>query len=224
MSRLHASRVLSMQSTPRGSLRSSSSVVVPKLRHTSSSTSTGGTTTKSTTSRDTRIAGRLRFYKDVGVTSIAAPWLLQVDSKSATVESPISAGVDGTDSASGIHRPMAGSTDIHLEYMLTPRSPGSKTIPNNSPPPQWFGVTLDGRILKTPMGKTLSVPSEMLAYGIAAEWNAQEKYLKPTDMPLMTLACTALDQAAEHAQVYREQALQFLPTDTVGVPPFIFIL
>ena len=205
MFRVRASRILSSKSLPHRSLHGSSSAA-PKPIHSI-------TTTKPTTSRDTRIAGRLRFYKDVGVTPIAAPWLLQVDSKSATVESPISAGVDGTDSASGVHRPTTGITESHLEYMLTPRSPGSSHNPNSQP--QWFGVTLDGRILKTPMGKTLSVPSETLAYGIAAEWNAQEKYLKPTDMPLMTLACTALDQAAEHAQVYREQALQFLPTDTV---------
>jgi len=182
-------------------------------------------TTSSTTSRDTRIAGRLRFYKDVGVTSVSPPWILLEGDKgkpskattttTTTIENPISAGVDGTDSASGVHRPKTtnGATDIHLEYMLTPRSPGGSSSSTNSP--KWFGVTLDGRILKTPMGKTLAVPSETLAYAIAAEWNGQDKYLKPTDMPLMTLACTALDQAADHAHVYREQALRFLPTDTV---------
>lgn len=130
-----------------------------------------------------------------------------------TVASPISAGVDGTDSASGVHHPTTHHSDNHLEDILTPRSPGSS---HRSQQPQWFGVTLDGRILKTPMGKTLAVPSETLAHGIAAEWNAQEKHLKPTDMPLMTLACTTLDQAAYHPHVYREQSLRFLPTDTVG--------
>jgi ATP synthase F1 complex assembly factor 2 len=172
-------------------------------------------TKKSTTSRNTRLAGRLRFYKDVGVTSVEAPWVVEESKLMESVDSPISAGLDGSDSASGVHRPTA-LPESQLESLLTPRSPGSSHSPKSQEQQQWFGVTLDGRILKTPMGKTLAVPSEKLAYGIAAEWNAQGKHLKPTDMPFMTLACTALDQAAFHPQAYREQSLQFLPTDTVG--------
>lgn len=80
----------------------------------------------------------------------------------------------------------------------------------------WFGVTLDGRTLKTPMGQTLALPSQHLAYAIAAEWDAQEKILKPSQMPLMTLACTTLDQAAAHPDVYRKEALRYLPNDTVS--------
>ena len=65
------------------------------------------------------------------------------------------------------------------------------------------------------MGQKLAVPSERLAYAIAAEWDAQTKQLQPANMPFMTLACTALDQVAHYPDVYREQALNFLPTDTV---------
>ena len=66
------------------------------------------------------------------------------------------------------------------------------------------------------MGNKLAVPSEKLAHMIAAEWDAQDKHLRPVNMPLMTLACTALDQVAHHPNVYREQSLRFLPTDTVS--------
>ena len=65
------------------------------------------------------------------------------------------------------------------------------------------------------MGQTLAVPSETLAYMIAAEWDGQLKELQPSNMPLMTLACTALDQAAMHPQFYRDAALKYLLTDTV---------
>lgn len=67
------------------------------------------------------------------------------------------------------------------------------------------------------MGLPLAVPSKHLAFAIAAEWDAQKKFLQPTQMPLMTLTCTALDQAAMHPNVYREQSLSYLPTDTVRI-------
>ena len=37
-----------------------------------------------------------------------------------------------------------------------------------------YGITLDGRLIKTPMGHTLVVPSILLAAQIAAEWDAVE--------------------------------------------------
>lgn len=169
----------------------------------------------STTSSDTRLAGRPRFYKQVGVTSLEAPWeATPANEVIDTVKSPISAGVDGTDSASGVHQlSSSSSTPSSLQWMLSPRRPGTTETTNNKE--KWFGVTLDGRAISTPMGQKLAVPSERLAYAIAAEWDAQTKQLQPANMPFMTLACTALDQVAHHPDVYREQALNFLPTDTV---------
>ena len=108
-----------------------------------------------------------------------------------------------------------------LTEMLTPRLPGEEpTISNESAYDSncytsWYGVTLDGRKISTPLGQTLAVPSETLAYMIAAEWDSQTKQLQPSNMPLMTLACTVLDQAAFHPQFYRDAALKYLPTDTV---------
>lgn len=183
---------------------------------------------KSTTSRDTRIAGRLRFYKQVGVEEVEAPWDSAAKKKDPNneedvncVASPISAGVDGTDSASGVHRPSSLSdTSSSFKHMLSPRPPGASTEfqddDDSSSSTRWFGVTLDGRGVSTPMGNKLAVPSEKLAHMIAAEWDAQDKHLRPVNMPLMTLACTALDQVAHHPNVYREQSLRFLPTDTVS--------
>jgi ATP synthase mitochondrial F1 complex assembly factor 2 len=201
--------------------------------------------TKSTTSRDTRLAGRLRFYKQVDVTPLdASPWesisTPVIDSNSiqqqpsdqqqqqlqSTIANPISAGVDGTQSATGVHHvksenPISKedgtvSHRSNLEWMLTPRLPG-ETTSSHAPSLtniSWYGVTLDGRTLSTPMGQKLAVPSQALAYMIAAEWDAQTTRIQPTNMPLMTLACTVLDQAAYHPQVYQQEALKFLPTDT----------
>lgn len=182
-----------------------------------SSGSSGGNK-KSITSRDTRLAGRLRFYKQVGVESVAAPeTITDASSTSATdVKNPISAGVDGTSSASGVHHPPSAASNSSFAEMLHPRAPGSENVTSNLHNIEWFGVTLDGRFISTPMGRRLAVPSEMLAYMIAAEWDAQGDRLQPANMPLMTLACTALDQVAHHPDGYREQCLRFLPTDTVS--------
>ena len=132
------------------------------------------------------------------------------------INSPVSAGVDGTDSASGVRRIL----DEHVaasswKSLISPRS-ASSVEDGGSHDRSWFGISLDGRTMKTPMGQPLAVPSMLLAHGIAAEWDAQTTHLQPANMPLMTLTCTALDQAAHHPHVYREQALNFLPTDTVS--------
>lgn len=179
------------------------------------SATTAAKKASSSASRGSRLAGRLRFYKQVGVIEVAAPWENDDTDSSAVVESPISAGVDGTKSASGVHHIAQDITDNQqLKDMLSPRIPGSsESIDVES----WYGITLDGRNLKSPMGLPLAVPSKHLAFAIAAEWDAQKKYLQPTQMPLMTLTCTALDQAAMHPNVYREQSLSYLPTDTVRI-------
>ena len=57
-----------------------------------------------------------------------------------------------------------------------------------------FGVTLDGKPLKTPAGKRLSVPSAALAGALAGEWSAQGESIVPASMPLTQLASTALDR------------------------------
>lgn len=167
------------------------------------------------TTRDTRLAGRRRFYKYVGVESVGAPWDRAAASMTMrTVESPISAGVDGTQSATGVETKL--TTDDLKKERLLPRKPGSAPpLTTSTDSVDWYGVTLDGRIVKTPLGQTLAVPSEMLAWAIAAEWDAQEKSLRPAQMPLMTLACTALDQTTSAPEVAQANSLIYLPTDTI---------
>jgi len=175
--------------------------------------------------RDSRLAGRRRFYKYVGVQPVGAPWEegLSSDASSDQVNSPISAGVDGTQSASGVKGSLSQVSSDSTRKMILPRKPllnssvdtDDEAVENIESPVRWYGITLDGRTVKTPLGMTLAVPSEMLAWAIAAEWNSQEDYLQPAQMPLMTLACTALDQTASSPGVVQEQALKFLATDTI---------
>ena len=181
---------------------------------------------QSTANKDTRLAGRLRFYKEVGVVNVSPPWVSAAEKikkdEATTVESPISAGVDGSDSATGVnHLPKDGENNImSMRYILSPRTPGTTTdcaATTNNDDDDWYGVTLDGRVLKSPMGQTLALPSQHLAFAVAAEWDAQKKYLSPSQMPLMTLACTALDQVSTNPDAYQQYSLNYLPTDTVSV-------
>jgi ATP synthase F1 complex assembly factor 2 len=152
------------------------------------------------------MAGRRRFYKTVDVKPMPPPWEDVEDDLS--VENPISAGVDGTNSATNIS--LLKPTKNSMKYSLTPKSSSSSTGM------QWYGVTLDGRLLKTPLGTTLSAPSLPLALAIASEWDHQDTSIKPAQMPLMTLVCTVLDQFTIPAVRDKtiEDLLRYLRNDT----------
>eukprot|EP00557_Chaetoceros_sp_GSL56_P000090 CAMPEP_0176497920 /NCGR_PEP_ID=MMETSP0200_2-20121128/12010_1 /TAXON_ID=947934 /ORGANISM="Chaetoceros sp., Strain GSL56" /LENGTH=390 /DNA_ID=CAMNT_0017896023 /DNA_START=32 /DNA_END=1200 /DNA_ORIENTATION=+ len=158
--------------------------------------------------RDTRMAGRRRFFKTVDVLATSPPWeTVQYSTDSQElIDNPISAGVDGSNSATNIS--LEKPTMSSMQKFLSPSISSLTT--------QWYGVTLDGRLLKTPMGTTLSVPSLPLALAIASEWDDQGMYIKPAQMPLMTLVCTTLDQLTIPSVRERtiEDLLRYLRNDT----------
>jgi len=119
-----------------------------------------------------------------------------------SLQSPVAAGVDGSNSASGV-----------VNVLAEPEVLQQRLDPSTSS--RWFSVVLDGRAMRTPLGQTLAVPSILLAWAIASEWDSQEDIIRPTQMPLMSLACTALDQTAANPELVAEQVLQYLHTDTV---------
>lgn len=59
-----------------------------------------------------------------------------------------------------------------------------------------FGIALDGRVVRTPMRKTLVVPIAALADAIAGEWRDQGDDIDPASMPLTGLANAAVDRVA----------------------------
>jgi chaperone required for assembly of F1-ATPase len=59
-----------------------------------------------------------------------------------------------------------------------------------------FALQLDGRPVKTPARRTLTVPSAALAGAVAEEWAAQGESIEPRTMPLTGLANAALDRVA----------------------------
>jgi chaperone required for assembly of F1-ATPase len=81
--------------------------------------------------------------------------------------------------------------------------------------PGGFGVTLDGRPIKTPGRAAVAVPHRALAEAIAAEWEAQEDEIKPHTMPMMQLAATVIDHLPAHRPTVEATVLRFAETDTV---------
>jgi chaperone required for assembly of F1-ATPase len=78
-----------------------------------------------------------------------------------------------------------------------------------------WGVALDGRPLRTPAKRELTVPSENLAAAIAAEWDAQEDEIRPERMPLTRLAATAIDRTGDHRDEIVAELANYAGTDLV---------
>lgn len=65
-----------------------------------------------------------------------------------------------------------------------------------------FGVSLDGRPVRTPAKAVLSVPNEAVAARIAAEFDAQIEKIDPNTMPYTRTANAAIDKVSiQHAVV-----------------------
>lgn len=78
-----------------------------------------------------------------------------------------------------------------------------------------WGLTLDGRPLRTPARRELRVPSEPLAAAIAAEWDAQDPDILPETMPLTRLATTAIDRTTERRAEIVKDVANYAGTDLV---------
>jgi chaperone required for assembly of F1-ATPase len=78
-----------------------------------------------------------------------------------------------------------------------------------------YGITLDGKPIKTPGKRDLVVPNEALAAAIAEEWNAQEGVVRAATMPLMRLATTTVDRVATQRDAIIRQTANYAATDLV---------
>jgi len=79
-----------------------------------------------------------------------------------------------------------------------------------------YGVTLDGRGLRTPGGAPFVVPSEMLADACAREWDAQQTVIQPHTMPLTRLVNVALDFADANRAELVAHVRSYAATDLIA--------
>ena len=76
-----------------------------------------------------------------------------------------------------------------------------------------WGVSLDGRPLRTPARASLEVPSEVLARAIADEWNGAEGEVDPRHMPLTGLANAAVDRIAPDKAAFAASLTRYAEAD-----------
>jgi chaperone required for assembly of F1-ATPase len=78
-----------------------------------------------------------------------------------------------------------------------------------------YGVVLDGRTIRTPGKRKLSVPSFSLAKAIAGEWAAQGDRIEPDRMWLTKLANTAIDRVEGDEERIRAEIVNYAGSDLV---------
>jgi len=79
-----------------------------------------------------------------------------------------------------------------------------------------FGVSLDGKPLRTPAKVPLAVPSRPLAEAIAAEWRGQGAEVKLHQLPLTRLASTAIDLVTARRPEVVAEVARYAGTDLVS--------
>lgn len=108
------------------------------------------------------------------------------------------------------------SPDPRVASQKSSRTPLRKkfyTSAGVSEGPDGFGVTLDGKQVRTPGKNVLAAPTRDLAEAIATEWDAQGENIDPMSMPLTRLANSVIDGVAGNVQSVSDDAAKYLETD-----------
>ena len=76
-----------------------------------------------------------------------------------------------------------------------------------------FTVTLDGKPIKTPSGRTVVVPVRSLAEMIAAEWNAQGEFIEPLTMPVTRFANSVVQGVSDNVSAVIDDVAKYFGSD-----------
>jgi chaperone required for assembly of F1-ATPase len=76
-----------------------------------------------------------------------------------------------------------------------------------------FGITLDGKPVRTPSRRLLAAPTPEIAEAIAAEWDAQKDIIDPTTMPLTRLANSVIDAVASRVEAVADDVAKYFHSD-----------
>jgi chaperone required for assembly of F1-ATPase len=76
-----------------------------------------------------------------------------------------------------------------------------------------FTITLDGKPIKTPSGRTVTVPARAIADAIAAEWHAQADTIDPLTMPLTRFANSVVESVVDRVTLVRDDVAKYFQSD-----------
>ncbi len=74
-------------------------------------------------------------------------------------------------------------------------------------------ILLDGKPVRTPARRALTLPSRALAEAVVAEWEAQTDTIDPARMPLTRLANVVIDAVADKPAPVADEIAKFLGSD-----------
>jgi chaperone required for assembly of F1-ATPase len=76
-----------------------------------------------------------------------------------------------------------------------------------------FAITLDGKPIRTPSGRIVTVPIRALADKVAVEWEAQQEVIDPLTMPLTRFANSVVESVVDRAGLVRDDIAKYLRSD-----------
>jgi chaperone required for assembly of F1-ATPase len=76
-----------------------------------------------------------------------------------------------------------------------------------------YTITLDGKPIKTPSGRTVIVPARTLAEMVAAEWNAQAEFINPLTMPVTRFANSVVQGVVDNASAVSDDVAKYFASD-----------
>jgi chaperone required for assembly of F1-ATPase len=78
-----------------------------------------------------------------------------------------------------------------------------------------FAILLDGRPLRTPARRPLTIPKRSVADAAALEWEAQKDRIDPASMPLTRLMNTVVDAIADDPDPVRNDVARYVESDLI---------
>jgi chaperone required for assembly of F1-ATPase len=76
-----------------------------------------------------------------------------------------------------------------------------------------FAIALDGRPIKTPSGRPVTVPVKEIAQAISEEWRVQTEILDPLTMPLTRLANSVVEAVVDRVGEVADDIAKYLQSD-----------
>lgn len=76
-----------------------------------------------------------------------------------------------------------------------------------------FAVALDGKPIRTPAGRVVTVPAREIAEAMAAEWQAQRETIDPLTMPMTRFANSVVDAVIDRVQLVADDIAKYLHSD-----------
>ena len=79
--------------------------------------------------------------------------------------------------------------------------------------PKGFGITLDGKPVRTPSRRSLAAPTREFAEAIAAAWDAQKEIIDPVTMPVTRLANSVIDAVIGRVEAVADDIAKYFHSD-----------